>query len=82
MHSNKKKAARGDLKVVKVCSFHIQTGPLVCATYRCSLESGHHGDHLIRVANEADSVLDSKRDLTKDLAKELTNGDKEEGRCG
>lgn len=63
-----RKAEKGDIRVVKFCIFKLESGytpgqaqvygyPLF---YRCSLESGHRGDHLIRIANEADAVLDSK----------------------
>lgn len=65
MASNKRKAAKGDIRVVKVCPYMLwapgDQNPFPSPGYiRCSLEAGHRGDHLIRVANEADSVLDSK----------------------
>lgn len=49
MASNKRKADRGDVRVVKVCPFVIQTGPIEVCTYRCTLETGHPGPHLIQV---------------------------------
>lgn len=60
MHSNKKKADRGDIRVVKVCPFVLQTGPIVCTSHRCTLEAGHTGDHLIRIANDLPASLESK----------------------
>lgn len=47
-----RQAVKGDVKIVNVCRFVID-GKL--QSFRCSLESGHSGDHLIRVA-EGDLV--------------------------
>lgn len=69
MHSQKKKADRGDIRVVKVCPFHLVGYPSGMASpfqsYRCGLEEGHKEDHLIRVTRVADGLPSSLESKTE-----------------
>lgn len=58
--SQTKSREKGDIRIVKACPFTLLSGIVEVPDRRCSLEAGHRGDHLIRVENEADFVLDSK----------------------
>jgi len=60
MACRRRRAASGDIRVVKFCPFYLVWD------HRCTREIGHRGDHVILVANAADSVLESKTRTSTD----------------